>query len=138
MKLFQNPDGASPQARAVLAYLSRHENISGSWSKDLFRYIAEPTVARWHNGHEQGYVVSMRSGSGDRQINVAFFENRSSNIFAMLWEELTVSGNPPELSSKEHRHEIAHYEGFGKARDMADWIYGRLAAFWAETDERAL
>lgn len=140
MNLFQNPDGANAQARAVLAYLSAHDGIEGSWSAEGKCYDARPEVARWHNCREQGYVVFMRAKDRSRQINIAFFEHRNSDsICAIEWEQLTVSGNPPTIESMDTggtvyktKYDVSHSVAYGQAAEMADWIYARLTAFWGD------
>lgn len=135
-KLFQNSDGANPQARAVLAYLSGHDGIEGSWNDARGGYEAEPTVARWHNCREQGYVVSMRSQNYGAQINIAFFEHRNSDrICAIEWEQTTI--NPPTIDNIEtggtvykDKWDTSHEVSVGEAMQMAEWIFKRLAAFW--------
>lgn len=139
MKLFQNSDGANPQAQAVLAYLAGFGGIEESYEDR--RFLAEPTVARWYNCREQGYVVSMRSRRGNRQINIAFFEHRNSDgICALEWEQVTTYGNPPNLSDMprdlpwfEDKYAVSHEEEWGRAAEMAHWIFDRLTAFWIET-----
>lgn len=135
-KLFQNPDGAGCQARAVLAYLSGHDGIEDSWSSEFKCFLAEPTVDRWHNCREQGYVVSMRAENFGKQINIAFFEHRNSDaICAIEWEQTTM--NPPTIDSMDtggtvykDKWDTSHSTEWGEAMQMADWIFGRLQAFW--------
>lgn len=139
--LFQNPDGANDQARAVLAYLSGKAGIEESWNSQRNDFGAKPTVARWYNCREQGYVVSMRSKQFAQQINIAFFEHRNSDdICAVEWEECTT--NPPTIDSEAFRKVYkdkwfsSHSESVGRASEMADWIFERLTAFWiASQDE---
>lgn len=135
-KLFQNPDGANCQARAVLAYLSSHDGIEESWSDERKDYLAEPTVARWHNCREQGYVVSLRAETFGKQINIAFFEHRNSDaICAVEWQQATI--NPPTIDTIEtggavykDKWDTSHEVKWGEALQMADWIFARLQAFW--------
>jgi hypothetical protein len=136
--LFQNPDGANYQARAVLAYLSRPDGIETSWSDELKRYLAEPQVNRWHNCREQGYLVSLRSYDLRRQLNIAFFEHRNSDgICAIKWEQVSI--NPITIDSAEFKGvyadkwDTSHDESYGKPAEMADWIFEELTKFWNET-----
>lgn len=138
--LFQNPDGANAQARAVLAYLSAHDGLEGTYDVMRREYRARPEVARWHNCREQGYVVSMRSIHGGRQINIAWYEHRNTDsICALVWEQVTISGNPPSIETmnpkRDSKWDTDHSEPYGRAMEMALWIYGRLVAFWEETKE---
>ena len=139
-KLFQNPDGADEQARAVLAYLSAYDGIEGSWNDARFAYDAEPTVDRWNNCREQGYVICLRSKNMSRQLNIAFFEHRNSDsICAVEWEQLTI--NPPTIDNMDcpsylnDKYAVSHKELHGSAHPMAEWIYRRLCGFWAMTNK---
>lgn len=138
MKLFQNPDGANAQARAVLAYLSDHDGIESSWDEKYLSYRADPLVARWHNCREQGYVVSLRSRNSGRQLNIAWFEHRNSDeICAWLWEQHTIYSNPPTIETMEPKRaskwDSDHTVKVGEASDMADWIFAKLTEFWDAT-----
>ena len=135
MKLFQNPDGANYQARAVLAYLTRYEGIRESWTDEYKMYNADPRVGRWHNCREQGYVISLHSrGRPGRQLNIAFYECRNGDhIEAMAWEEDTIFSNPPTLHSKTDRTPTWHSVDYGRASEMAEWIFEELRKFWIET-----
>lgn len=145
MKLFQNPDGANAQARAVLAYLSNHDGIEPSWDAERKDYLADPTVARWHNCREQGYVVMLRSRQGGHQVNIAFYEHRNTDdICAVEWEQKTVHGNPPTLDTMpdgtmRDKWDITNCVPAGHAEAMAKWIFDRLTTFWlAYVDEPTL
>jgi hypothetical protein len=133
--LFIRPDGAQPQAAAVLAYLRQHDGIECSWSKENKRYMSEPEVNRWHNCREQGYVISMRTPNS-KQINIAFFEHRNSDaICALVFEAFTL--NPPTLSDipenvYKDKWVTTHNVGYGKAAQMADLIIKQLSTFWSE------
>ena len=137
--LFQNPDGANGQARAVLAYLSMHDGIEQSWSAEWKRYLAEPQVDRWHNCREQGYVVTLKSEDYSRQINIVFFEHRNSDeICAVEWEGRYL--NPPTINDIPKTHPyctdkfaVSHHESWGDAQKMAEWIFIRLTDFWKVT-----
>lgn len=137
--LFQNnPDGADAQARAVRAYLSMYDGIEESWCSEWKRYEAEPQIDRWHNGREQGYVVTMRTAKLNRQINIAFFEHRNSdNICAIKWEQATL--NPPTIDSAKFgdvykdKYDVSHSVSYGQVTDMAEWIYEQLVDFWRDT-----
>lgn len=135
--LFQNPDGANYQARAVLAYLSARDGIESSWDDEFKRYRAEPSVDRWHNCREQGYVVSLRAANG-KQLNLAFFEHRNSDqIHALEWEQHSVHGNPIHIDNADFggkvykdKYDTSHRVDHGRCSEMADWIFGRLTDFW--------
>lgn len=137
-KLFIRPDGASPQAAAVLAYLREGDGIEESWSADLKDYQADPQVDRWHNGREQGYVVSMRAKNYGKQINIAFFEHRNlDSICAIVFEVFTM--NPPTLADipegvYKTKWDTAKDFGYGEAAQMATWIKEQLVSFWKAND----
>lgn len=139
-KLFgNNPDGANPQAQAVLAYLRAHAGIEQSWKAERHHYEATPEVDRWHNCREQGYVVTLRSKDYKRQLNIAFFEHRNSDsICAVEWDQHTI--NPPTIDTfpKDHpyynnKFDTSHSVDPGKVEEMAGWIFQRLTTFWVET-----
>lgn len=137
-KLFQNPDGADEQARAVLAYLSSNQ-IEMSWNRELQRHEAEPEVNRWHNGRERGYVITLRDPLRSGDLQIAFFEHRNSDeICAVEWRQTVL--NPPTISDLlktdnpyvSDKYAVSHREEVGRAYEMAEWILGRLVAFWSE------
>lgn len=85
--LFPDPDDEtwrpSGAAIAVLALIrERGDGIENSWDKREERYTAEPVVHLWKNYRERGYVISLRRGP--HQINIAFFEHRSSDSIDVL------------------------------------------------------
>jgi hypothetical protein len=130
-------DGACCQAKAVLAFLSARPGVDSSW--DGNKYEAGPTVARWENGREQGYVVCLRSKDYSRQLNIAFFEHRNSdNICAVKWEQQTI--NSPNVDTAQfgdiykNKYDISKEIGYGRVAEMADWIYGELESFWIATN----
>lgn len=136
MKLFQEYDGANYQARAVLAFLAGHDHIEGSWDVKRSAYRAEPTVARWYNCREQGYVVSLTTADYRKQINIAFFEHRNSDsICAVEFEAVTT--NPPTIDTitedmpvYKDKCDVSHTVRPGQASKMADWIFNRLEQYW--------
>jgi hypothetical protein len=141
--LFQNPDGANYQARAVLAYLSHHDGIEKSWDKEAKCYLARPEVDRWHNCREQGYIVYLRSLDRSRQLNIAFFEHRNSDsICAVKWEQTSLNpiniGNATFAGSAyaTDKYGTSHDESYGNASDMANWIFKELEKFWTETSSQ--
>ena len=138
-KLFgNNPDGAGAQARAVLAYLSDYSGIEESWNG--MRCTDEPSIARWHNGREQGYVVSLTCAK--RQLNIAFFEHRNSDdICAVKWEQTTL--NPPTIDTlpqdvpySESKWNVSHTVPHGAAEQMAKWIFDELCGFSKEQRDK--
>lgn len=134
MKLFHS-DGAAAQARACLAYL-QDGYIEASWDETKLEYTAEPTVARWHNCREQGYVISLSTPLYTRQLNIAFFEHRNNDeLCAVKWEQFTI--NPPTIytipaTAYPNKWAISHTEPFNHAYEMASWILTELNTFWKE------
>lgn len=127
MQLTQYPnDGANYQTQAVLAFL-RHIECGG-----------KPTIARWINGRENGYVCSILSANFRRQLNIAFFEHRNSDsICAVKWEQLTL--NPPTIATAEfgdvysNKWDVSKSVSYGKIVEMAEWIIDELSTFFDET-----
>lgn len=137
-----NNDGANHQARAVLAFLQGSDSlVDESYNKDLHKYEAEPTVARWENCREQGYVISMRTKDYKKQLNIAFFEHRNSDsICAVKWEQITM--NSPTIDTAKFgkkvykdKYDVSHSVGYGKVAEMAEWIEKEFQKFWAENHE---
>lgn len=134
--LFHRPEGAQAQANAVRAYLTMNDGIEKSWDIERKDYAAKPTIARWENCREQGYVISMRSRNYNKQINIAFFEHRNSDsIHAIKWEQLTL--NSPTIDTAQFdgkvykdKYDTSHSVGFRQAADMAEWIMDELTAWW--------
>lgn len=132
-------DGADPQARAVLAYLSQYDGVEASWNDNVSRYLAEPKIARWHNCREQGYITYMSSPCFTRQINIAFFEHRNSDqICCVVWDQ-TSAGNPLNIQSMDtqgtiykDKYDVSHAVPYGAALKMAEYIMNELEEFWIE------
>lgn len=139
MNLYQYlQDGADPQAKAVLAFLSSGDGIEASWDDEQKRYLAEPKVARWENCREQGYIISLNSRNWDQQINIAFFEHRNSDqIHAIKWEQKSI--NPITIETAEfgdiykNKYDTSFSVDYGCITEMADWIKKQLTYFWLET-----
>lgn len=134
-----NNDGANYQAKAVLAFIQGSDCIiEESWSKERSAYLAEPRVARWENCREQGYVISLRTADYKKQLNIAFFEHRNSDsICAIKWEQATI--NSPTIETADFggtvykdKYDTSHDEGYGKAKEMAEWIVNEFQKFWTE------
>lgn len=138
-KLFNEDteDGADYQARAVREFL-RTRTIEKSWNEKYHCYDAQPEIDRWYNGRERGYVVSLKVRMKG-QINIAFFEHRSSDsIAAFVWNQETFGKVPTINGLLEAKPELVNetnysFEvGYGKVRQMADFIFKTLEDFWLE------
>jgi len=130
-------DGASAQARAVLAYLQENEGIEDSWDAEMKRHLAEITVNRWENGRERGYVVSMQSYfcCGLKQLNIAFFECRNSDsIHAVKWIQNSMNSiySWERMKWDENDKWPTHSVSYGKADVMARWIWKQLEIHYKE------
>lgn len=128
-------DGADPQARAVMALLSAKDGIEDSWDKERKEYTAKPKIARWENGREQGYIVSLRSLDSKRQINIAFFEHRNSDILcAVMWNQVSfnsITVDTAKFGKKyKDKWDVDFKVSWGKVWQMADWIWNQLEDFW--------
>jgi len=127
-------DGAEYQARATLAFLQGKSTIESSWDEKTSSYKAQPTVARWENCREQGYVVMLRNEKRD-QVNIAFFEHRNNDsITAVEWKQSTI--NSPTIETAQFgktykdKFDVSHSTRYGEALEMAEWILRRLTAHW--------
>ncbi len=133
-------DGANYQARAVLAYLE-HDGIEESWNDEHKQYDAKPEIARWENCREQGYIVSMRSKTGHKQINIAFFEHRNSDsICAIEWEQASINSLTIDTAKFQgvykNKYDVSHSENYGECLKMATWIWDRLIHFWKTNQQK--
>jgi hypothetical protein len=135
-----NHDNAAHSAKAVLAYLGHFEGIGASWVESIGDYLAIPTVSRWENGREQGYVIWMRSRDLSRQVNIAFFEHRNSDdICAVRWEQVT--RNSPTIETAlfgeiyKTKWDVSKKVRHDEAFKLADWIYEELENFWGMCEE---
>lgn len=130
-------DGADHQAQAVLCFL-KVRNVEDSWNQDLKKYDAEPTVGRWENCREQGYIISLRSKDFKRQLNIAFFEHRNSDsICAVKWQQISM--NTITIDSAvfgegiyTDKYDVSKSVGYGQIVEMASWIQEQLEEFWNE------
>ena len=132
-------DGAHYQARAVLAFLQRHEGIEASWSAENKCYTSSIKVARWENCREQGYIVAMEAGR--KQINIAFFEHRNSDgICAVEWEQSAINsitiGTAQFGGKYKDKYDTDYSVPYGEVSEMADWIWGRLEAHWTKNNPK--
>jgi hypothetical protein len=140
--LHYHSDGANRQAQAVLAMFQYFlcDGIESSWNDEFKHYDARIDVARWENCREQGYVLSLRPrySFGGKQLNIAFFEHRNSDdICAIKWHELTM--NSPTIDTANFGDEcysdkwdVNKSVGYGKAAEMAEWIFDQFEAAWEE------
>lgn len=128
-------DGADYQARAVLCVIQGRlgDGLECSWDDELKRYTAYISIARWANGREQGYVVSLRKH--EKQINIAFFEHRNSDeICAVKWMQLTI--NAPTIDTADFgdiykdKFDTSFCIGYGEYKKAADWIFDEIESFY--------
>lgn len=126
-------DGANWQAQAVAAYICNTETKS-SFDLQQCSYLAQPTISRWYNGREQGYVISL-SSKNRKQLNIAFFEHRNSdNICAVAWEQQTI--NPPTIDTAKFgniykdKWDVSHTVNYGQIVEMGEWIVEQLDNFY--------
>jgi hypothetical protein len=137
-------DGADHQARAVLMALQGIGDIESSWDNEFKRYTAELNVARWENGREQGYVISLlryrKAPPSSDQLNIAFFEHRNSDsIHAVKWLQHTF--NSPTIDTAEFgevyktKFDTSFQVGPGEYEKMANWIFEQFEEFWEEGKE---
>lgn len=131
-------DGANRQAKAVLAFL-QDLTIEDSWDSERKKYIASPSVSRWENCREQGYIISMRSQDYSRQINIAFFEHRNSDrICSIKWEQISINSITIDTADFDgqcysDKYDVSHSVGYGEVLAMANWIQEELHEFWNES-----
>lgn len=135
VNLFTNATGANYQAEAVRAFMLHCDGIDSSWCDEKCRYLANPTIARWENCREQGYVISMLAPDISKQLNIAFFEHRNSDeICAIVWEQSTT--NAPTIETAEFgnvykdKYDVTHSVDYGQVSEMAHWILNQLEVWW--------
>lgn len=129
-------DGADYQARAVLVLLQREADIEESWNKEYKKYDAEIKVARWENGREQGYIVSLVGREGG-QLNIAFFNHRNSDsISAVKWKQESMNTLTIDTAKfgdvYKDKYDTSHSVEYGKAYEMAEWIVNELREHWTK------
>ncbi len=134
--LFANQDGANFKAQAVLALVRSYtyDILDVSWSYQFQRRMAEPKVARWSNGREQGYIVYM-VGQDDQQINIAFYEHRASDDLCAIVFETTKMRNPITIDTLPegvftHDANYNKIVGPNNCEGLARYIADELAVFW--------
>lgn len=133
------PSGADPQSEAVRCYLQVHESIEYErWTSGSSRRVrADPHIFNYYNGRERGYVITLKSVNYERQLNVAFFQHRvSDEICALVWEQNLGICAPTINDAMEvlgDSFDVTHCVPFGKAYEMAEWIYHTLEDFWVES-----
>lgn len=128
-------DGANYQARATLMFLQGEGDIIESWNGQS--YEAEIQIARWENCREQGYVVSLVNKLNE-QINIAFFEHRNSDkICAVKWEQASINALTIDTAEfgdvYKNKHDLSHSVNYGKAYEMAKWIFKELKTHWKKS-----
>lgn len=126
-------DGANWQAQAVACYLN-HAELEKSWSDEKSQYLATPSISRWENCREQGYVISLRA-QNHKQINIAFFEHRNSDsIHTVMWEQRTL--NAPTIDTAQFgdiykdKFDTSASFSYGEIVNAGDWIREQLENFW--------
>lgn len=123
-------DGAGYQARAVLMMLQ------GIIKEDGYTAFEEPTVARWENCREQGYVISTHCFKAKNQLYIAFFEHRNSDsICAVKWNEPYML-NSPTIDTADFggtvykdKFDVSFSVGYGEVAKMAEWINDQIEEY---------
>jgi hypothetical protein len=126
-------DGANHQARAVLAFLQGSLFLEGIDSDKYSSY--RPTVARWENCREQGYIVMIHSADYRNRLNIVFFEHRNSDsICAIKWYQTGI--NTPTIDTAQFgdvykdKYDVSHSVGYGQIKEMCDWISAQMTEHW--------
>ena len=116
--------------------------IEDSWNDEYKRYEATPTIARWENCREQGYIVSMRSLDYSRQLHIAFFEHRNSDsICAVKWEQTSLNTLTIDTAIfgdevYKDKYDVSKSVTWGQVKEMADWIIAQFEHFWRVSQEK--
>jgi len=131
-------DGANYQARAVMCYIQRDCDIESSWNTKEEKYDAVINIARWENCREQGYILSMVSSDYQKQLNIAFFEHRNSDLIcAVKWEQTsrnTITIDTAEFGDVyKDKYDVSHSVNHGEVVKMADWIKVQFDHFWRDS-----
>jgi len=127
-------DGANYQARSVLMFLQSNSFIEESWNSETEKYNAEIKVARWENGREQGYVISLVNKK-QKQLNIAFFEHRNiDEIHAVKWEQnsmntLTID-NANFDDVYKNKYDTSYSVDCGNVCEMSNWIAKQFINHW--------
>lgn len=133
--LFQNPDGASFKARAVLELLRDILADEISHKNEEMNFKAEPKFTLFDNCREQGYTVFLRNaiyGTGEKQINIAFAENRNSDdIVVYVFEKQTFNA-PTVRDLTDDDWEKRKFFRYDAVYAAAQFIADTLTEFWNE------
>lgn len=134
MQLLVNPDGADFQSQAVLAMVRDilGEGIADSWDPVSKRYLAEPTLTHYYDGHQiTGYAIALISQQFSQRLNIVFHQAYSSDDIAVFAFELVKRGPVQADDIPEglepwffKRHDI-----MGVAKTITEL----LNAFWTRT-----
>lgn len=123
-------DGASPQARAVLALV---QDIQLSLPEG-----AEACLHRWSNGREQGYTIALWNYAPGTPVqrNIVFYEHRSSDHIEIHTLDLNTYGSPltlqdPQMLEAWTRSGVLHNRvGYGRIAEASNVIHELISA-WA-------
>lgn len=121
-------DGADYQSRAVLML------VQGLLDDAYFGY-EKPTVARWSNCREQGYVISTHTFK-EKDMHIAFFQHRNSDsIHAVRWEEHYMT-NPPTIETADFgdvykdKFDTSFQVKPHEIEKMSSWIVAQLKEYY--------
>lgn len=126
----------SYQAEAVKIYLlEAYDGIEASWNGDRYLSDGNSQIREWIDGKLRGYVFSMTIHTPDEVhgINIAFYEHGVTDQICARVFSGTYLGraiNPDEIG--EDQHIESHYEPYGHAGQMAQWIHSKLEDWWDE------
>lgn len=137
-KLMKNDGEKSIASIVIIAQLfaQLNQKIDFSWDGEAKDYSIKIWYDDWDNGREMGYVVWVVSPSGKRQLNIAFFEHRSSdntNVWVYETEpsRFGQSPSPKDITDEWYfEAEGIHSFEFGDWDSPVAFIWDSIINFW--------
>lgn len=132
--------GEEPRAQVEAIVASIKDHLANALHDDFpRRYL--PTIHRWYNCREQGYIVTAKINQGldnyKAPLQILFYEHRNSDIVCIWdWEEAyfyppctwgEVNAKTTHLTSK---WDYPHHVSYGEFEEAGLWIVRRLVEYY--------
>jgi hypothetical protein len=134
-------DWTCGQAKAVRAMLDgQYDGVESSWLPG-YRYEASPYISEWHNGRENGYVITLSHHRASKHLVIVFYEHRNSdNICFLVWESDSGFLNPPTLDDIpdglfKHSADVTESFKYGEIGKAATYAYDKMEKFWKRCNQ---
>lgn len=134
-------DRTGGQAQAIRAMLDRqYDGVESSWVEGQ-GYDARPYISEWHNGRENGYVITLSHWSARKHLAIVFYEHRNiDNICFLVWESDRSFFNPPTLDDipegvYTHTGDVTERFSYGEIGKAVNYAYDRMEEFWEKCEK---